>query len=171
MKRKEQQICQKIYEENVERIQWYLRTQYSWLGESDVYDIMQDTWKVMCEHVHDLEGRSERERWAWLITVAKNNVISWIRSNVREEELEERVQSGFGRFPCFTSAEEVVLQRITAEGVLEKLSPREREILLRKYFEPAVTGESEGRKNAKNCKRYRVRKKLREYMKEGGMDE
>ena len=25
MKRKEQQICQKIYEENVERIQWYLR--------------------------------------------------------------------------------------------------------------------------------------------------
>ena len=51
MKRKEQQICQKIYEENVERIQWYLRRRYSWLEESDIYDIMQDTWKVMCEHI------------------------------------------------------------------------------------------------------------------------
>lgn len=40
MKRKEQQICQKIYEENVERILWYLRRRYSWLEESDIYDIM-----------------------------------------------------------------------------------------------------------------------------------
>ena len=63
------------------------------------------------------------------------------------------------------------MQRITAEGVLEKLSSREREILLSKYFKTAVTDEDEERKNAKNCKRYRARKKLQEYMKEGGMDE
>ena len=171
MKRKEQQICQKIYEENVERILWYLRRRYSWLEESDIYDIMQDTWKVMCEHIHDLEGRSEPERWAWLITVTKNNVISWIRSKARKEELEEKVQDRFGKLSCFTSTEEVALQKITAEGVLDKLSSREREILLSKYFKTAVTDEDEERKNAKNCKRYRARKKLQEYMKEGGMDE
>lgn len=54
---------------------------------------------------------------------------------------------------------------------MEKLSSREREILLSKYFKTAVTDEDEERKNAKNCKRYRARKKLQEYMKEGGMDE
>ena len=63
------------------------------------------------------------------------------------------------------------MQRITAEGVLEKLSAKEKQLLVSEYLELPISEEKSTRSNADVCKRYRVRKKLQKYMKEGGMDE
>lgn len=171
MKKKEQKLCQKIYENNVERILWYLRRHYSWLGEENIHDVMQATWAEMCEYITMLSERTEAAQWAWLVTVAKSKVVSLIRSNSKDEKLEEKVQGSFGEFSCFESAEEAALQRIAAAGVLEKLSAKEKQLLVSEYLELPTSGEKSTHSNADVCKRYRVRKKLEKYMKEGGMDE
>lgn len=171
MKKKEQKLCQKIYENNAERILWYLRRHYSWIGEENIHDVMQNTWAEMCEHITMLGEKTEAAQWAWLVTVAKSKVVSLIRMNARDEKLEEKVQGTFGEFSGFESAEEAALQRITAEGVLEKLSAKEKQLLVSEYLELPISEEKSTRSNADVCKRYRVRKKLQKYMKEGGMDE
>lgn len=171
MRRKEQEMIRRIYEENKEKIRWYLWKHYGWLSREDVFDIMQDTWKAMCEHIEEIAESSEAEQWRWITTVVRSKVVSMIRSNARDERLTEKVQENIGESSVFPPAEETAVQKMTAEGILERLSPREREVLFDEYLKPSLLTEETARSNAENCRSYRARKKLQTYMKEGGIDE
>lgn len=168
MKRKEQIECHNIYVKNKENLRWYLRKYYGWLQEEDVCDVMQETWKAMCEHIDKVSGRSEAEQFSWLSTVAGNKAVSWVRSSVQGEKLTEKIHSSdnFWRTP---SAEDIALERVVAEGFLEQLSLKERRTFLGEYLKPEIYEAENIHSNAVVCKRYRIRKKLQLYMKNSGM--
>lgn len=174
MNKKEQAVCQKIYEENHERIRWYLWKHYSWMKEDDVFDIMQDVWKELSQHISKVAKRSEAGQWAWLVTVANSKVVSLLRANTRDDKLAEKVQKFCNQKPERNPVQESVILKTLAESVLEKLTPEERELLFREYFDsedPKKEGPAKRKDNAFVCKTYRARKKLQKHMKEGELYE
>lgn len=166
MNTKEKTMCEEIYERNHERINWYLWKYYGWLGTHDVYDIMQDVWKELSQHITEVGQWNEAAQWGWLIKVANSKVVSLTRSNTRDYRLAEKVEGFYTESSPMDCVEEMVVHKILAEKVMQKLSPKEKRTL----FEQYSLHESSERDNASICKMYRARKKLKRYMKEGGLD-
>lgn len=63
-------ICMEIYEENKERIQWYLTKKCPWLSNAEKYVVMREIWEVMSENIQELSEWNQVLRWKWLTTVA-----------------------------------------------------------------------------------------------------
>lgn len=174
MNTKEKSICQKIYEENHKKINWYIWKHYAWLNEEDRYDIMQDLWKALCQNITNVSARTEGGQWAWLVTVIDNNVVSLLRKNGRDEKLEEKIQFRMKNMSEDKTIENKVVDKILAEKILDKLSTEEKRILFEKHLHKPSQYENRTSKtqgNALTCKVYRTRKKLEKHMKEGGMDD
>lgn len=174
MTKKERLICEKIYNDNHKRINWYIWKHYGSLSEEEIHDIMQDVWKALCQDIAEVSKRSEEGQWAWLITVVKNRVKSGYRNHERDKKLEEKLLLNVDDYPEAKSAEAHVLEKVAAEEILNKLTREERQLLFQKYQDPNLSEESGilGKTaNAIACKLYRVRGKLKEYMKEGDGDD
>lgn len=59
----QRKICQKIYEENVERVRWYLWKKFEWLNEEDARDIMQDVWRILSENIETVGEWPPAAQW------------------------------------------------------------------------------------------------------------
>lgn len=167
----QRQLCQKIYEENVERIRWYLWRKFEWLNPEDVHDIMQEVWKVLSEDIEDVGAWPPVAQYKWLETVAHNKVISLMRRGTKAEEIEEDMQLEYSRTTNTNSAEESAIEKVTAETILGKLSDEDKKTIFNSYLQSDTSKNPKKKNNADVCKLYRAKKKLKKAMKEGGMDE
>lgn len=170
--RKEMMICQRLYEENGVRVRWFLASRFSDLSEDDVFDVMQEVWKTLAEHIDVVLKKDSDGQRAWLLTVARNKAYDKVRERQRELHLIERVQENDPMMrQKDASAQDIAVGRVIASAILEKLSCADRETLFGEYFNVSSEMETEKVTNAKTCKRYRARMKLKKYMEEGGLDE
>ncbi|MBS6193946.1 MAG: sigma-70 family RNA polymerase sigma factor [Clostridiales bacterium] len=174
MNKKEKMICEKIYEDNHRRISWYIWKHHSWLGEEDIYDVMQDLWKSLCQEITQVSKRTEQGQWAWLITVTNNRIVSKIREKVRNKRLEEKLLAYMENFSEPESIENAAVDKILAENVLEKMTDEEKYLLFGKFLDRKPLDGEEALTtldNATVCKTYRARKKLEKHMREEELDE
>lgn len=170
MNTQEKTLCEQIYERNHERINWYLWKYYGWLGNHDVYDIMQEVWKELSLNIADVGQWNEAAQWGWLVKVANNKVISLARLNTRNYRLAEKAEVVYTEATPADCVEEAVVQKVLAENVMQKLSVKDKRTLFEQFYPTEVSEISKKRDNASVCKAYRARKKLQKYMKEGGLD-
>ncbi|NCB93073.1 MAG: sigma-70 family RNA polymerase sigma factor [Clostridia bacterium] len=173
MNTKEKKECEKIYEENKERLKWFLLKHYGWMDNDDIFDIMQETWKSLSENIKKVSPWEEKSQFAWLVTVAKNRAIDMMRYSDRKNKLDEKVQNLYDteyRTPQ-NPVQDIAVERATALDIMSKLSRKEREALFGEDSNVPTSDAKEVRDNSSVCKTYRARKKLRKHMKEGGMDE
>lgn len=171
MNKEEAAICLKIYEENCDRISWYLRRKYGWLNEEDVNDVMQEVWKALSENIEKVGAWNPPSQWGWLATVASHQAATCFRRNVKKEELVERIQN-YGDLPKKRErVDEAVYSKIIAEGIMRKLSQKDKEVLFGDILDPCDPTEKRRKNNAETCKYYRARKKLEKHMKEGGFND
>lgn len=170
MKKYEETICLKIYEENEVRLSWYLRKKCTWLNEEDVHDVMQEVWKALSENIEKVGEWNKGAQWKWLASVAHNQAAYYARKNSTKEKLFGKIQEEELRPAKILTVEDVVLDKITAENIMKKLSRSEKEALFGDLLE---TNGSKGKtkSNAAACKSYRARKKLEKHMKEGGLND
>lgn len=167
----QRQMCQKIYEENVERIRWYLWRKFEWLNPEDAHDIMQDVWKVLSEDIEEVGDWPPVAQYKWLETVAHNKVINLMRRGTKAAEIEEGMQLEYSHTKNTHSAEEAAIEKVTAETILEKLSDEDKKTIFNSYLQSDTPKTLKKKNNAEVCKLYRAKKKLKKAMKEGGMDE
>lgn len=171
---KERIICQKIYEDYHQKINWYIWKHCGWLCEEKVHDVMQELWIALCQNITEISERTEGEQWAWLVTVVRNSAITELRKMQRDKDRLDRIQAEIELYPKVISMESNVMNKMAANEILKKLSPEEKRILFEEHLDEES---SEGKKvskrksNAVVCKTYRARKKLEKYMKDGGLDE
>lgn len=171
MDRREKEIYLKIYEENKDRMYKLLVKQCYWLTPDEICDIMQEAWAALGMNISKVADWSKAAQWKWLSSVAYNQAVNVVRGRVKRDELEEKIKV----FDWFRgkrlSTEEAVIGRVTALGILEKLSVKDKNVLYKELLEPGNPEEKKPRDNAEICKIYRARKKLEEQMKEGGLDD
>lgn len=170
MEKYEETICLKIYEENEMRLSWYLRKKCMWLNEEDIYDVMQEVWKALSENIQKVGMWDGGSQWKWLASVAYKQAAYYARKNSTKEKLIGRMQEEELHPAKVLTVEEVVIQKITAENIMKKLSRKEKEVLFGDLLE---TDDSKRKQkgNAAACKSYRARKKLEKHMREGGLSE
>ena len=166
----QRKICQKIYEENVERVRWYLWKKFEWLNEEDVRDIMQDVWRILSENIETVGEWPPAAQWKWLKTVAHNRVISFLRRAERNVEIDGEIGVSFG-LSTITSAEDSAIEKVTAETILKKLSKSDKRTIFKNYLQSDPSPKPQRKSNAEVCKSYRAKKRLQKEMKDGGMDE
>jgi DNA-directed RNA polymerase specialized sigma24 family protein len=173
MNKKEKKICMEIYERNCQRIKYYLWKNYGWLSEADTFDVMQNMWKALCENIHKLSKWEDKSQWSWLVVVVRNEVHDLGRARERQFNLEGKAQMQHenSNHGSGNPVQDAVIEKAMAMEILGKLSQREKEILFSEYLDMPIPDVSELRDNASVCKSYRARKKLKEIMEEGGMDE
>lgn len=167
---KQRQICAKIYEDNVERVRWYLWRKFEWLNKEDAHDIMQDVWRILSENIDTVGEWPPVAQWKWLETVAHNRVISFLRKAERNMEIDGEIEDYSG-FSTTDSAEDSAIEKITAENILGKLSEADKKTIFEIYLQSDSSKKSKKKSNAEICRYYRAKKKLVKKMKEGGMDE
>ncbi len=166
------ELAEQIYEECLEVVQWSITKKYGHLGRSVVHDALQETWKRMIEHIDELYDKPHKAKVAWLITVATHCIIDNHRATERlvlVDEMESYMElKGVEDDPVSRQA----IQRVTAREIMDKFTEEEKELLFAKEKDPLVSSSPDdgSSRNALNCKRYRVRKKLIKYMREGGID-
>ena len=170
MNKREQRMCEQIYEENKSKVLWYLRKNFSCLSESDQFDIMQEVWIALSENIDKVAKRDKDEQGAWLMTVTNSKVMTLFRANTRDVKLEDRCQNMRAADVYSDPVDDIVVEKILAEGVLKKLSIEEKRTLFEDYVNPIPKEKEAARSNAEICKSYRARKKLLRRMTEGGMD-
>lgn len=171
MNNKEKTNCEKIYEENHKKIHWYLWKYYGWLGEHDTYDVMQEVWKSLSQHIKTVSTMEPAAQWAWLVRVTDSKVITLVRVNARNEKLAQKVEKFYSNSTLQDPVEERIVRKILAEKIFEKLSDKEKRTLFEQHISENSSETQKVRDNAMTCKIYRARKKLQKYMKEGGLDE
>ena len=169
MNKRERAICREIYEQNKMRIYYFLLKQCKWLNEDAIHDVMQEVWKALSENIHEMCGWDESSCWAWLATVAHNQAVTYFRKATKSDALLEKLGNYDWGPKRSLSAEDIAVQRIIAENVLEKLTPKEKEVLFKNVLHPNTKDEKVKKGNAEVCKSYGARKKLEDYMKEGGL--
>lgn len=170
MNKREKKMCEQIYEENKSRVLWYLRKNFSCLSESDQFDVMQDVWIALSENIDKLVKRDKDEQGAWIMTVTNSKVMTLFRANTRDVKLEDKCLN-LGQGTVYSEpVDDIVVEKILAEGVLKKLSIQDKRTLFEDYVNPVPKEKEVIRSNAEICKSYRARKKLLQRMTEGGMD-
>ena len=160
MEQNEQKICEEIYQENYTKIMWYLRKSFNSLKDYDIEDIMQDVWIMLMQNINQVGQREKGDRQAWVMTVTSNQACSFFRERNREIRLMEKVgQSPFGNLAT-ESAENSVLNRITALDVLNNMPEKERQRLFKDYMDSEDLENKRRLTNVEVCQRYRARKLL-----------
>ena len=71
MKRKEEELCLRIYEEYRNRIYRYLKHKFPDIPQEDLRDIMQNVWADLVKDIHKLIPLDETDRLKWLLAVGK----------------------------------------------------------------------------------------------------
>lgn len=133
MGKKEQKMCEMIYENNKSIVLWYLRKHFRSLSEKDQFQIMQEVWMTVSDHIQELEKRKQDEQTAWIITVANQIVMAFLgekekylgKGEILDSQGEKRRKT-----------DEDVVQEIMTEGVLDKLTWEEKKVLVRAYQDP-----------------------------------
>ena len=112
-------------------------------------DIEQETWRVAVQKIHDFDAESIEKLYHWLRVIALNRIRMMLRKQqddeIAFEEIEEYEFSGGISLDHFLytndlsadSPEDILLlrERLSAlETALHELSPRDREILLRRLM-------------------------------------
>lgn len=166
----EKELTEKIYEENRERVRWYLWKNFTWLNQEDLRDIMQDVWIVLSENIDKVGSWAPAAQWGWLSTVAHNLVVSHGRFSTRKDTLQEELKDKFAEPKHFVSVEDMAIGKIMAETLLAKLSREDKKFIL-DSSSFSSDGKKQRKSNADSCKSYRLRKKLEKHMKDGGWDE
>lgn len=161
-----------IYTECLEIVQWTITKMYGHLGRSVIHDALQETWKRMIEHFDEVYGMSHKAQAAWLITVASRYILDICRAyekTILVDDMEPYMESiGEDADPVSREA----INRVTAREILDKFTKEEKKTLFAKRNATEVFpfADEKENKNAETCKRYRIRKKLVKYMREGGID-
>ena len=159
------ELCRRIYEENKERLNWYMWKWFSWLNREDIHDILQDTWEKLMENIDTVGELEPSEQFKWLATVCHNQAISFLRKQGRIVEQDSETIGRLLDAKKAISLEDEVIERVMLKELLDKLSEEDRKILFMSEF-----SKRKGKKNqtnAETCKLYRVKKKLKKLLREG----
>lgn len=170
MNKREREICIQIYETNKERLNWYMWKYFSWMNPEDVHDVMQETWGILGRNIHEVADWSEPKQWVWLMTVCHNLAVSVQRRQSRFVDWNLVLQEQLTDFGQTFLLEDEVIDKVMAETLLSGLTREERLVLLQKYCSHPVC-EEKSDNNVRNCKRYRLRKKLKKLWKDDGWGE
>lgn len=175
MKRKEEELCLWIYETYKDRICRYLNYRFSDIPREDLRDVLQNVWTDMVKDIHKLVPLNETERLKWLLAVAKIEAFDWYRTKQKMqfeslEEVEEKEQRNLWNQLLSDPVQDLVMQKLEALEIIRNLTEPECQIL----YSSCGEGWQESPKlstNAERCRKYRVRKKLKELLEKGELDE
>ena len=159
LNKREHDACVEIYERYQMDEYRYLRKHNPGVQEHDIYDIMQEVWLALGDYIGAVIDRDYISQKKWLITVCKSRTIDFYRKRMRSEamlEVETERQCYEGKEASYEySVHDIVESKMNAEAILEGLTPKEREVLVKYYF-----GENPGKENSFNCKVYRLQRKI-----------
>lgn len=175
MKRKEEELCLWIYETYKDRIWRYLNYKFSGIPKEDLRDILQNVWTDMVKDIHKLVPLNETERLKWLLAVAKIEAYDWYRMKQKMqfeslEEVQEKEQRNIWNQLLPDPVQDLVMQRLEALEIVKNLTEPECQILYSSCGEDWQES-SKLSTNAERCRKYRVRKKLKELFEKGELDE
>ncbi len=157
--RKEEQIEEIL----LRRYDRYYRLAYGYVkNQQDALDIVQES---ACRAIREC-GRVRNEEYmeTWVYRIVVNTSLEFLRKKKRED-LTEEVMELFS--PAYDGKEELELlySRWTLRDVLEKLSPKEKSVVMLRFFEDCrldeiaqITGEN---LNTVKARLYRALKKMR----------
>lgn len=166
MEEEEKKMCEEIYNNNYQKVLWYLRKNFTSLNEEDYFDIMQDVWGKLSSHIESVGKRNKNEQQAWIMAVTTNQAITYIRNRIRDTKLEERLIMT-GKKPFYSEAvDSMVIEKMLAIEVMGKLSEKDKKELFALYCD---SEEQESMNNVHLCRRYRARKKLMDIWKQKDM--
>lgn len=83
MKKQDEEFYREIYILYDKDVKAFLRHYFPGIGEEDARDIAQEVWEQFGLDIAAAQKRTDRENRSWLLTVARNKAIDWIRSNAR----------------------------------------------------------------------------------------
>lgn len=175
MKRKEEELCLRIYEEYRNRIYRYLKHKFPDIPQEDLRDIMQNVWADLVKDIHKLIPLDETDRLKWLLAVGKIEACEWYRKNQKMqfqslEEVQEEEGKGVWRHLFPDPVQDLVLERLEALEIIRSLTEPEWKVLY-SFCGESCQEEHRLSDNAERCRKYRVRKKLRERFEKGELDE
>ena len=163
MNYQECKICNRIYFENQDRLNWYLIKRFPDLNPEDMRDILQETWHKLSKNIDEVAERKPDEQTFWLMKVSHNEVISLLRKQKLDKNKMAEFQERLMESKQKVSVEDEVVDKITAQEMLQKLTTEEIRILLDKMEN---SSDKKARKsNAENCKTYRIIQRLRKKLK------
>ena len=115
MKRKEEELCLRIYEGYRNRIYRYLKHKFPDIPQEDLRDIMQNVWADLVKDIHKLIPLDETDRLKWLLAVGKIEACEWYRKNQKMqfqslEEVQEEEGKGVWRHLLPDPVQDLVLK-------------------------------------------------------------
>ena len=102
----------------------FLRHYFPGIGEEDARDIVQEVWEQFGLDIAAAQKRTDRENRSWLLTVARNKAIDWIRSNARRYRRETELDVYEPLLSSKVYLPDDILEKMIAEDILRELPKR-----------------------------------------------
>lgn len=163
MKKKERELYRRIYLTCRGKVRAFLWKYFPGIRDDDTADVMQEVWAALGENISDMRKKSEAEILSWLFTVAKHAAVDWIRENSQKYQCEGEMKAQLELLRANHFLPEDAVDKMIAEEILRQLSQEELIFLENEFVRP---GEKKKQNNAKTCRIYRLRKRLKEKMEE-----
>ena len=163
MKKQDEEFYREIYILYDKDVKAFLKHYFPGIGEEDARDIAQEVWEQFGLDIAAAQKRTDRENRSWLLTVARNKAIDWIRSNARRYRRETELDVYEPLLSSKVYLPDDILEKMIAEDILRELS-KEEKIFFRDEFCGPKSDKLQD--NAKTCKKYRLRRKLERKMDE-----
>ena len=133
MKKQDEEFYREIYILYDKDVKAFLRHYFPGIGEEDARDIAQEVWEQFGLDIAAAQKRTDRENRSWLLTVARNKAIDWIRSNARRYRRETELDVYEPLLSSKVYLPDDILEKMIAEDILLELS-KEEKIFFRDEF-------------------------------------
>lgn len=163
----EKEVCNKIYEENKERLKWYMWKNFPWMNREDIHDVMQETWHKLSKNIAIVGKRDATAQSYWLMKVCHNEAVSFLRKKGSYMHRENEYQQKILESKNSISMEDKVVDKLVTETLLKSMTEEDKQFFL---GDANQSEKQVPKSNAENCKTYRARKKLKQRWREGGWD-
>ena len=132
-------------------------------SKQDAEDILQEVFLVLVDYLHRSKFKSDEHLKAWLIRVAINKSINFVKHNARRKKNEQSAFENIHIPPMYDDL----------DYALSKLSAKDREIIYLRYYEGYIAKEIAILMNLTEKSVFkrlsRTRKKLKDFISEGGV--